>query len=303
MMIATEKTFIATTLRKPPSDWNGEADAALLDFDPDGAAPKPDAMEQHDSQYETFALLRAHLREFGKRNNIFVDCDSFICYDQRNLNVRVSPDVYVAFGVDSAEIRRTRLYMPWRVGKPPDWALEVASHSTWRGDVGRKMRIYERIGVPELFHFDPTGGDYYGYALAGFRLEDGRYVRLEDTREPDGILKVYASELRLSLCWEGGMPQLYDPRTGSYLMDWEATESERIEAIAARESERSARLFAEAAWDSERIERLAAQSGWDAERMERLAAESARDAEGYARLSAEAEAARLREQLRRLLGH
>ena len=67
--------------------------------------------------------------------NVFLDRETFICYNPSNLNVRVSPDVYVTFGVDAEAIRPRRIYLPWEVGKPPDWVLEVASESTSSEDV------------------------------------------------------------------------------------------------------------------------------------------------------------------------
>ena len=79
--------------------------------------------------------------------------ETYICYDPRNLNVRVAPDIYLAFGVDARAIRPRRLYLPWEVGKPPDWALEVASASTGRDDVNRKPAIYAAIGILEYWCF------------------------------------------------------------------------------------------------------------------------------------------------------
>ena len=83
---------------------------------------------------------------------MFLDTDTNICYDRSNLNVRVAPDVYITFGVDDRAIRPRKIYLPWEVGKVPDWVLEVASESTSRVDVQRKPGIYARIGVPN------TGG-------------------------------------------------------------------------------------------------------------------------------------------------
>ena len=153
-----------------------------------------------------------------------------VCYDQRNLNVRVAPDLYLAFGVDAEAIRPRRLYLPWEVGKPPDWALEVASDSTRRQDVERKPGIYARIGVPEYWRFDPSGGRYYGAPLYGGRLADGEYQAIELTTEPDGVLKGYSEVLELSLCWDDGWPRFYDPATGTYLEDWRETLAARADA-------------------------------------------------------------------------
>ena len=223
-----------------------EIDYASLDFNPDVSVEKPDAMEQHLEQWEVFGLLFAYFAEFNQRPDVFVDYDSNICYDRRNLNVRISPDVYVAFGVDAEAIRPRKLYLPWEVGKPPDWALEVASESTKREDVERKPGIYARVGVPEYWRFDPTGGSYHGDALYGGRLVKGEYQSVELTTEPDGILKGYSEILELCLAWDEGWPRFYDPSTGNYLENWRQTSAACTEAEA-RAAEAAARADAEAA--------------------------------------------------------
>ena len=122
------------------------------------------------------------------------------------------------------------------MGKPPDWALEVASASTGRDDVNRKPAIYAAIGILEYWCFDPSGGRHHGARLWGGRLVGGRYVAIELTTEPDGILKGYSDVLELSLAWDEGWPRLYDPATGTYLENWR----EEREARRAAEAEKCA---------------------------------------------------------------
>ena len=64
----------------------------------------------------------------------------------------VVPDVMVAFGVPSERFRLS--YQTWRMGKVPDFVLEVVSESSWRRDYGSKRELYERLGVAEYFIFD-----------------------------------------------------------------------------------------------------------------------------------------------------
>ena len=203
-----------------PYRKQGEIDYASLDFNPDVTEPPPDAMEQNRELYEIQSLLHAHITDFGQRPDIFLDRETNICYDPRNLNVRIVPDLYLAFGVDAEAIRPRKLYLPWEVGKPPDWVLEVASESTGREDVNRKPGTYAHIGVPEYWRFDPTGGRYHGEPLTGLMLEGGRYRPVELTTEPDGVLKGYSVVLELCLCWDQGWPRLYNPATDAYLENW-----------------------------------------------------------------------------------
>ena len=151
-----------------------------------------------------------------------------------NLNVRVAPDVYLAFGVDALAIRPRKLYLPWEIGKPPDFAMEVASASTARQDVTEKRRIYARIGVPEYWRFDPKDGDYHGAKLAGEQLVNGVYRPIELTREPDGILKGYSDVLGVSVCWAARLPRLYDPPTNTYLESGREVWAARLAAEAER---------------------------------------------------------------------
>ncbi len=212
-----------------PYQRGDDIDYASLDFNPDVSDHPDDSMEQNRELNEIHNLLRAHVTDFDSRPDIFLDRETNICYDRRDLNVRVSPDVYLAFGVDANAIRPRKLYLPWEVGKPPDWVLEIASESTGREDVDRKPSTYARIGVPEYWRFDPTGGRCHGEPLSGLRLINGVYQSIELTTEPDGILKGYSPVLGLSLCWEEGWPRFFDPSTGTYLENWRE-ERARVEA-------------------------------------------------------------------------
>ena len=266
----------AASIPKPlPYRKGGEIDYESLDFNPD-EPPKPeDAMLQDDQIGEIRMLLHERLTDFYARKDTLVTGGAIICYDPSDLNVHVAPDICVAFGVDRDAIANRRIYLPWEAGKPPDWVLEVASPSTAKVDVRRKVFIYQRIGVPEYWLFDPSGGELYGFPLAGYRLESGVYRPVALTDEPDGILKGYSEILRLSLCWDAGMPRLYSPSSGAYIQNWK--------------EERDS-------WEGERVV-------WDAER---IALESElrfeRNSRETERAAHEAEIARLREMLRRLQG-
>ena len=145
---------VATTATMLPYHRQGDIDYACLDFDPHERELPPDAMEQELAVHDLLNLLASHFTDFGARPDTFLSSNTILCYDPSNLNVRVAPDIYLAFGVDERAIRQRRLYLPWEVGKPPDLAVEVASASTARQDVTAKRDIYARIGVPEYWCFD-----------------------------------------------------------------------------------------------------------------------------------------------------
>ena len=203
-----------------------------LGFDPDEPEPLPDAMFQYPIFQEVFHILDTHITNLYPSEDVFRSSNTFICYDQTNLNVRVSPDFYAAFGVDSLAIKQRKIYLPWEVGKPPDFVLEVASESTAQQDMIAKRQIYAQIGIPEYWHFDPTGGDFYGQPLAGDRLVNHTYEPMELTAEPDGILKGYSPALRLSLCGLDGMLKFYNHETNSYLRNLFQTQAALTQAEA-----------------------------------------------------------------------
>ncbi len=243
-------------------------DYARLDYNPDVPVLKPEAMEQEQPVQELLTLLASRFTDFGQRPDTFLSSNTILCYDPRDLNIRVSPDVYLAFGVDARAIRPRKLYLPWEVGKPPDWVLEIASSSTGQEDVGRKRDIYAHIGVPEYWRFDPNKGKYHGEKLAGDRLVNGEYQPIELTTAPDGILKGYSDVLGLSLCWDDGWPRLYDPATDTYLESWQQVWAAREVAEAQAAVEQAGRLAAEAQTASEQAARLAAEAERDAARLE-----------------------------------
>ena len=248
-MLKTAKPAAEVTML--PYRRGGEIDYARLNFNPDEADVPWDHMEQNREITEILNLLNARFADFGFRPDVFIDNDTNICYNPRNLNVRLAPDVYIAFGVDARAIRPRKIYLPWEVGKVPDWALEIASESTSRQDVNRKPAIYAQIGIPEYWRFDPSGGRYHGAPLYGGRLAGIAYDPIPLTTEPDGILKGYSEVLELSLCWDEGWPRFYDPATGAYLDNWR---QEREAAQLAMEAAREAR-----AADQERIRQLEAE--------------------------------------------
>ena len=131
-----------------------DIDYASLSFNPDEPEPLPEAMYQYPILLEILPILGAHLNRIYDQEGVFHGSNTFICYDPDNLNVRVGPDFYFASGVDAPAIEGTKLYLPWEVGKPPDFVLEIASESTAEHDVIGKRQIYAEIGVPEYWRFD-----------------------------------------------------------------------------------------------------------------------------------------------------
>ncbi len=246
-------TNAATATGRLEYQWNTVIDYASLEFDPDEPEPLPDAMQQDPILRDFLQVLADRCTEGDHSPDNFLSSNTILCYNRANLNVRVQPDCYLAFGVDVQAIRRRKLYLPWEVGKPPDLALEVGSESTSENDIGRKREIYAQIGIPEYWRFDPTGGELYGEPLAGEMLAEGVYRPVELTTEPDGVLKGYSPILGMYLCWNDGELRFYDLATRTYFRNLR-------EERTARELEEAAHEQTRAALQAERAEREAAEA-------------------------------------------
>ena len=187
-------------------------------------------------------------RYFVRRPDVLVRAPCVLNFDPDDMNNRVEPDLLVAFGVEPAAIMPRNGYIIWEAGKPPDFVMEVASETTHQRDTGFKRDLYASLGIAEYWRVDPTGGNFYGYPMAGDRLVHGAYQEITLTTEADGMVWGYSSTLELSPCWHTAWDwdvddetslRFYDRKTGRYLCDITLVEG----ALAA---EREARLAAEA---------------------------------------------------------
>ena len=220
-----------------------DAQIAALDWD---MVPPPDAMQQELPLTDLVATIRDALTRRDPDETVFISSSTFLCYDPTNLNRRLQPDLYVAFAVEEPAIRdRDAGYLPWEVGKQPDFVLELASVSTARNDLTRKRDIYAMMGIPEYWRFDATGGAYYGDPLVGEQLVDGDYEPLPITDDPDGNPKGYSPVLGLTLAWVNGVFRVFDPTEN----DYSKTTRESLSAMNVQrtelESEKAARRAAE----------------------------------------------------------
>ena len=194
----------------------------------------PDAMFQRPNFTDALTVLENYYKDDP---TVFVDGNTVVCYNPDNLNDRVFPDCYIAFGVEAGAIFAQNGYLIWQVGKAPDFALEIASPSTARRDITDKRDLYERIGVKEYWRFDPSGGDYYGASLAGDRLVSGAYEPIGLEINPDGLVSGYSPLLGLSLCVQEGMHPIadsvrmnrllfYNPEVGDYIRNLAAAQDD-----------------------------------------------------------------------------
>ena len=170
------------------------------------AFPPRDDMQNpiylHDPGHQS--TLRRH---FGAPDTTIVLGEVPVAWNtgQRE-GVRI-PDLLIAFNVDRARIIAQRGYAINEQGKPPDFALEIASATTGENDYLEKRADYAAFGITEYWRFDPTGGRYHDAPLAGDRLVDGEYQPIEIVTADEERCRGHSEALGLDICWERGQLQ------------------------------------------------------------------------------------------------
>ena len=155
------------------------------------------------------------------------------------------PDLIVSFNCDPDLAIRQDGYAIDVQGKPPDFALEVASKTTGIIDDTEKRVDYAAYGIREYWRYDQTGGDYHKEALAGDRLVDGEYKPIDvDWLDADRC-RGYSAVLDLYVCWEYGNLRWYDHHAGEYLLTFFDERNMRMQETARADEEAFARQQAE----------------------------------------------------------
>ena len=173
-----------------------------------------------DIHFEWMQYLRNVLKFRYRGQRVYVATNLFVYYVEGDPRKCVAPDDFVVKDCDPGP-RWT--FRTWIEQRTPDVVFEVTSDSTRRQDQASKPRTYGRIGVKELFLYDPTQ-DWLDPPLQGFRFERGRKVRIR----PDASGALECRELGLLLRLEDGRLALFDARTGERLL----TEAQAAEARA-----------------------------------------------------------------------
>ena len=270
----------------------------VIDYPETDGQPMAETPAHRDVMIDAIQVLRRH---FAGRPDVYVSGNMMMYYEEGEPRRCVSPDVFVAVGVEDKD-RRT--YLLWREAKGPDFVLEVTSRSTRRNDQVTKRALYEWMGVSEYVLYDPLG-EYLDPPLQGYRLVGGRYVGWEGTRVPGGARALHSEVLGLLLHVRARdrALRLRDPVSGEDLLTPVEAAAAREEAEARAEREAAARGEAEVRAEradaraeraDARAEREAAVRGEAEVRAERADARAEREAaarreEAVARQAVEAE--------------
>ena len=248
---------------------------------PDRPEREPDDMTSY-RQLTAPSIVEPLRHYLGNLETTLMTGDHYLCRTiAPNLAGSRYPDLLIAFNADIEAYQRSNGYIIAEQGKPPDFVLEIASHSTGSEDVGDKRDDYADFGIPEYWRFDETAnGSWHGARLAGDRLVDGEYQPIPIERMPGGILQGYSPILNLLLRWENGELRWHDPVTGEHIATF-ASERRRADR------EREARLRAEVRAEQSDARAERAEVRAEGEREARLRAEVRAEDEREARLRAE----------------
>jgi Uma2 family endonuclease len=196
--------------------------------------PESDGRPMGETEVHWKWMVRIHalLTWRYRAQRVHVGSDLLVYYVEGDPRQYVVPDDFVVKDCDPG-LRRT--FKVWEEGRAPDVVFEVTSQKTRRKDQHKKPEVYARIGVKELFLYDPTQ-DYLDPPLQGFRFVQGERVPIT----PDETGGLECRELGLVLRLEEGQLVMEDARTGERLL----TEAEA--AWRQQQAERAAREAAEA---------------------------------------------------------
>ena len=221
------------TTKRPPKHppYNlAEDDLSIIYPDSDGE-PMAENDHQLTAMIDAITTLRAW---YADREEVYPGGDMLMYYVMNDNEIRVAPDVFVVFGVESRHKRNS--WIVWREGKAPDIVMELASGSTWRRDMREKRDIYAQMGVTEYWRFDPTRNLFFP-PLIGERLVDCEYVAIDVATNGDGIIRGHSAVLGLDVCaLPDGDMRFYDPVSQQWLRTLQESETARREAEAARQA-------------------------------------------------------------------
>ena len=160
---------------------------------------------------DLFTTLRAHL---GDRPDVFLASDIFWYWEKGNNKARRAPDVMLIKGVDGRSKRQS--FFTWREnGAVPCVIFEFSSEGTWKEDLFEKRFLYARLGVRELFLFDPENLLLYPQ-LQGFRLNaQGE----SEPIQPDRRQRLWSEELGLWVQPGEQLVRLTDPKNGRPILN------------------------------------------------------------------------------------
>ena len=226
--IIAQHTAVAAVEHTPP------AVAESVHYpDSDGHFLPDNPLQAHAVMNVRFALQH----HFDKVDNVVLEGDMFMYYEEGNPAASIAPDVYVVLDHD---LGKRGVYKFWDEGRPPDFALEVISPSSKIRNAKEKRVLYARLGIGEYFLFQPDPRKR-GRRLVGYQLWGDTYDELPP--EADGA--VCSEALGVSFRVAGENLRVRSLASGRDYA-WIEENPRKLEAIEARADAEATRADAEA---------------------------------------------------------
>ena len=206
--------------------------------------PSSDGKPMSENDVQGYAIHyfvdAVRLRWYVDQPNVYVASDLLIYAKEGDQAAVAAPDLFVVIGTRDLPRYSYRL---WEEPKPPDFALEVASPSSWKRDLNEKRDIYESMGVKEYVACDPRA-EFYEPPLRGFRLEGGAYVPVMPERR-GGAWTLHSEVLGLTFRQFDQEVRLMDPATGQDFPTYDELDLSQRDSAARVEAEAARRRAAE----------------------------------------------------------
>jgi Uma2 family endonuclease len=189
--------------------------------------PSSDGEPLAETSVHIDAIINAviALRNYLDGERAIVLADQFLYYAEGFPKLRVAPDVMVVVNVPPGARDN---YKVWEEGQVPAVIFEMTSAGTKDRDEIDKKFLYESLNVLEYWQFDPKG-EWISGKLRGYRLEEGVYVPIIDSR---------SDVLRLRLEVDESLIAFYREDTGEKLLaSGELVQALREETLARQQAE------------------------------------------------------------------
>ncbi len=184
--------------------------------------PSSDGFPMGESHLHWIALsyLFGAIQEaFRDRPDVLVAGDMFIYFVEGQPMRSRAPDCMVVFGVGN---HPRPCFKTWEEKAIPAAVFEIVSKNSILNDTAVKPRVYEEIGIPEYYLFDPEGESLDQPFLA-FHLERGQYEPMP--RDPEG--GVTSATLGLRFLPQENLLRVFDARTGQAIL----SNDEKVELL------------------------------------------------------------------------
>ncbi len=212
-------------------------------------------MADNTQQFSWIVLIKENLESiFADRADVFVAGDLLWYPLEGHPEVRVAPDVLVAFGRPKGD---RGSYQQWLEGNiAPQVVFEILSPSNRLKEMINKLQFYDRYGVEEYYVYDPDTNELQGLHRVGGSLS--AIEQIDNWISPRLQIKFVLTPENLEIYRPDGQRFLTTIELNQ-LVDQERNKAEQERVRAEQERIRAEQEYARAEQERAKSERLLAQ--------------------------------------------